>query len=125
MKEFLLRLFSKKFTYLNIQTTKTIKASPTPIPANRIRVLSTKILLENSGKTLRSSEVTRSIIAVMANHIAMSNGVSGKFIVSPYPVLSDQVKSVLILFSRSLKIPLMLAITLSKSVSGVNFSMLN
>jgi len=52
VKEFLLKkLFTKKIIYLNSQTTKTKKASPTPMPANRIRVLSTKILLENSGKT--------------------------------------------------------------------------
>ena len=67
--------------YMKCKMTVIKKASPTPMPANLIRVLSTGILLEYSGETYRSSEVTRSIIAVIANHTLMSNSVSGKFII--------------------------------------------
>jgi hypothetical protein len=44
-----------------------------------IRVLSIRILLEYSGDELRSSEVTRSIIAVTASHRLISESVRGKY----------------------------------------------
>ena len=55
------------------------KASPHPIAASRNRVLSIRILLQNSGKALRNSEVTISIIAAIASHRLISDGVRGKF----------------------------------------------
>ena len=71
--------------YMKCKMTVIKNASPTPTPASLIRVLSTGILLEYSGETYRSSEVTRSTIAVMANHTLMSNSVSGKFIMISLP----------------------------------------
>ena len=45
--------------------------------AMRIRVLSIIILLEYSADALRSSDVTRSIIAVTASHKLKSESVNG------------------------------------------------
>jgi hypothetical protein len=59
--------------------TVTRKASPHPMAASLIRVLSMRILLEYSGDELRSSEVTRRIIAVTASHRLISESVRGKF----------------------------------------------
>ena len=63
--------------------TVTRKAIPHPIAANLIRVGSTRILFEYSGDELRTSEVTRRIIAVIASHRLMSESVKGKFKPSP------------------------------------------
>ncbi len=60
--------------------TVTRKASPHPMAANLIRVLSIRILLEYSCDELRSSEVKRSTIAVIASHRLRSVGVRGMFI---------------------------------------------
>jgi hypothetical protein len=60
-------------------TTVTRKASPHPMATSLIRVLSIRILLEYSGDELRSSEVTRSIIAVTASHRLISESVRGKY----------------------------------------------
>jgi hypothetical protein len=59
--------------------TVTKNASPHPIAANRIRVLSIRILLEYSCDEVRSSEVMRSIIAVPAIHRLISVSVKGMF----------------------------------------------
>ena len=59
--------------------TVTRKASPHPKAASLSRFLSMLILFEYSGDALRSSEVTRSIIAVKASHRLMSDSVRGKF----------------------------------------------
>jgi hypothetical protein len=60
--------------------TVTMKASPHPIAANLIRVLSIRILLEYSCDEPISSEVIRSIIAVAAIHKLMSVSVRGSII---------------------------------------------
>jgi hypothetical protein len=56
-----------------------MKASPHPMAANLIFVLSMRILLEYSCDVLRSSEVIRSIIAVAASHRLRSVSVRGMF----------------------------------------------
>jgi hypothetical protein len=62
---------------LNMTVTK--KASPHPMAANLIRVLSIRILLEYSCDEVRSSEVRSSIIAVAASHRLRSVSVRGMF----------------------------------------------
>ena len=73
----------------NITVTK--NASPQPIAANRIRVLSIRILLEYSCEEVRSSEVIRRIIAVAASHTLISVNERGIFItITNYFLLTDQ-----------------------------------
>jgi hypothetical protein len=73
----------------NITVTK--KASPQPIAANRILVLSIRILLEYSCEEVRSSEVIRRIIAVAASHTLISAIERGIFItITNYFLLTDQ-----------------------------------
>ena len=66
-------------SYANRKMTVIRKASPHPMAANLIRVLSIRILFEYSCEELRSSEVTISIIAVTASHKLISESVKGKF----------------------------------------------
>jgi hypothetical protein len=66
--------------YINCNMTVTMKAKPQPMAANRIRVLSIRILLEYSCDEVRSSDVIRRIIAVAAIHKLMSVSVRGMFI---------------------------------------------
>jgi hypothetical protein len=61
-------------------TTVARNARPTPRAASLKRFLSIIILAEYCGNEWRSSEVTRSIIAVTASHRLMSDSVKGKLI---------------------------------------------
>jgi hypothetical protein len=60
-------------------TTMTRKARPTPRAAILKRFLSIIILAEISDSEYRSSEVTRSIMAVTASHKLISDSDKGKF----------------------------------------------
>jgi len=61
---------------MNGNMTVTKKASPHPTATNLIRVVSIRILLEYSCDKSRSTEVTRSIIAIAASHMLRSESVS-------------------------------------------------
>jgi hypothetical protein len=58
----------------------TMKASPHPMAAILMRVLSTRILLEYFDGVPSSSEVRRSISAVAPSHMLRSVNVIGMFI---------------------------------------------
>ena len=66
--------------YIKRKMIVTMNASPHPMPTNRNRVLSIRILRVYSWDDMRNSEVTRSIMAVEANHRLISVKVSGMFI---------------------------------------------
>ena len=70
---------------MNLNTMVTMKASPQPMAASRMRVLSIRILVENSCDAVRSSEVIRSIMAVAAIHTLMSVRVRGIFMSMTIP----------------------------------------